>query len=184
MFRRAWPTLRGPWVSFVVCAGLLLVAGCRGQSTSGPSPDGVGSVGPGEQPAPANPGAPFAVHGPVVVDSVGVDAGAGEAGDGGAGDAGPNCASAGDPFTGVDSGIDGGSSCMGSLGAATFQSALCSCGSLQLSGALTTDGYNSTLGSPDGGIGGNVGANGAVTLSSTTSVGGNLWTPSSIAASG
>ena len=55
--------------------------------------------------------------------------------------------------------LGGDAGCAGNLAQATFQWALCSCGDLQVSGRLTTDGYSSAQGAPHGGLGGNVGSN-------------------------
>jgi hypothetical protein len=93
--------------------------------------------------------------------------------DSGASDAGPNCTGAGDPLTG----LDGGASCTGSLAASLFQYALCSCTSIQVSGQLNTDGYDSAKGPPGGGLGGNVGFDTSATWSNQASIGGNLWSP-------
>jgi hypothetical protein len=101
--------------------------------------------------------------------------------DGGAdADAGPNCAAAGDPTLGVDA---GGSSCTGALAQSTFTYGLCACTTLQASNSLTTDGFDSTKGAPDGGLGGNVGANTGVSWSTASSIGGNLWTPGNVTSS-
>ena len=143
-----------------LCAEALVISGCR-QEVSGGHPGG------GDR--------PVIVDGPSFVQSVTIDGGA----DAGAGDAGPNCTGAGDPQTGVD----GGASCTGAMAPSVFQYALCSCGTIQASGALTTDGFDSTLGGPDGGAGGSVGANGNVSLSKAIAVGGDLWTPGNITAS-
>ena len=92
---------------------------------------------------------------------------------------GPNCASAGDPALGVDLGY----SCSGALAAATFTHALCACGTIQDSNSLTTDGFDSTKGAPAGGLGGDVAANTSISWSTTSSIGGTLWTPGNVTSS-
>ena len=86
---------------------------------------------------------------------------------------------AGDPTLG----IDGGASCSGALAQATFTYGLCACTTIQESESLTTDGFDSTLGGPDGGLGANVGANTGVSWSGASSIGGLLWTPGNVTSS-
>jgi len=86
---------------------------------------------------------------------------------------GPNCTAAGDPTLGVDVGY----TCTGALAAATFTHALCACGTIQDSNSLTTDGFDSTKGGPNGGLGADVAANTGISWSTTSSIGGTLWTP-------
>jgi Stigma-specific protein, Stig1 len=84
-----------------------------------------------------------------------------------------HCTGGGDP---IDVGLDGGSSCTGNLAQVSFRWALCSCTNLDISAPLTTDGYDSTKGPPDGGLGGSVGCDLApVNWSQSVSVGGDLW---------
>ncbi len=175
-------TPRGRVLSFALGAALLLASGCNGNPAANKGGVDQGAPeAPAEAPGRAAGGAPGAV-GQFVVDSVTIDAGAGDAkaGDAAAADAGPNCTGGGDP----SSGVDGGSSCMGSLAQSTFQYALCSCTSITLGGQLTTDGYDSTKGSPDGGAGGSVGADNGVSWSNTAAIGGALWAPGNVQASG
>jgi RHS repeat-associated protein len=100
-------------------------------------------------------------------------------GDSGASDAGPNCTGAGDPPTG----LDGGASCTGSLAASLFQYALCSCTTLSASGQLTTDGFDSTKGGPNGGLGGQVGVDTSASWSNQASIGGNFVSPGGVQSS-
>ncbi len=93
-------------------------------------------------------------------------------------DSGASCSDAGPPTTG----LDGGSSCGATLAASTFQYAICSCGSLQSTGVLTTDGYDSTKGGPTGALGANVGFNASAAWSAAPSLGGNLFSPGGISA--
>jgi hypothetical protein len=92
---------------------------------------------------------------------------------------GPNCAAAGDPFTGSA----GGSSCTGSVAQATFQRAICACNSMQVSASLTTDGFDSTQGPPNGGPGANVGTNNGQIWSGSLRVGGDFVTPGNLTTS-
>lgn len=136
------------------------VVGCRGES----------STSRGETPSVEHAPADVATgHGggePFRVESVGVDAG----------DAGPNCSGSGDPTTG----LDGGSSCTGVLAQSTFTHAICSCGAITTSAQVVTDGFNSTLGGPDGGAGGSVGSDQSQTWSNTWRIGGDLATPGNL----
>jgi hypothetical protein len=76
----------------------------------------------------------------------------------------------------IDDGVDGGLGCTGNLAQVSFRWALCSCTNLDISAPLTTDGYDSTKGPPDGGLGGSVGCDLApVNWSQSVSVGGDLW---------
>ena len=137
--------------------GLLLASACRSSSST------IEPAGKIER-APEN--APITLNlGPATLDSFGADSGA-------------SCSDAGPPLTG----LDGGSSCGATLAASTFQYAICSCGSLQSTGVLTTDGYNSTQGGPTGGLGANVGFNASAAWSSAPSLGGNLFSPGGISA--
>jgi hypothetical protein len=73
----------------------------------------------------------------------------------------------------IDAGA--GAGCTGTLGQVDFTWALCSCTNFDISAPLTTDGYNSTLGPPDGGLGGNVGVDETTTnWSSRASIGGDF----------
>jgi len=137
--------------------GLLLASGCR-SSTSTSEPTGKVEHAPENAPVTLN-------HGPSTLDSFGVDSGA-------------SCSDAGPPSTG----LDGGASCGATLAASTFQYAICSCGSLQSTGVLTTDGYDSTKGGPTGALGANVGFNASAAWSSAPSLGGNLFSPGGISA--
>src|SRR5262249_26154186 len=85
-------------------------------------------------------------------------------------DAGPSCVGGGPP---IDAGA--GAGCTGTLGQVAFTWALCSCTNLDISAPLTTDGYDSTKGPPDGGLGGNIGVNQRTpNWSSRVSVGGDF----------
>ena len=120
----------------LVAAGLgfsLLETGCRSQS----SPEATGRL---TETLPAS-AAGMSTSG-FTAESATLDGGADA-------DAGPNCAAAGDPTLGVDAG----SSCTGALAQATFTYGLCACTTLQASNSLTTDGFDSTKGAPDGGLG-------------------------------
>src|SRR5580704_8461850 len=165
--RQVETKLRGFALLCALAGCVLVLSGCKGEAPPSGSTDRVEHA-PSEQP-PTNTDTITA--GAVFVQGVTLD--------GGAGDGGPNCTGAGDPTMGVDAGA----SCTGALGQATFQWAVCACNAIQLSGKLTTDGFNSALGGPDGGIGGNVGANGNVSWSSAGSIGGNLWTPDNVSES-
>jgi RHS repeat-associated protein len=148
----------------LVAAGLgffLLGTGCRSQSSPEATEKRV-------ETGPASTGA--APTSGFTAESATLDGGA---------DVGPNCAAAGDPTLGVDAG----SSCTGALAQATFTYGLCACTTLQASNSLTTDGFDSTKGAPDGGLGGNVGANAAVSWSTASSIGGTLWTPGNVTSS-
>jgi RHS repeat-associated protein len=104
-----------------------------------------------------------------------IDGGAKEGG--GAADAantGPNCSSSGDPF--IDAGMRDGGSCTGILAQSTFTRAVCSCGTLTTSAPFVTDGFNSTIGPPDGGLGGNVGSDSYEVWSNTVTIGGDFTT--------
>jgi hypothetical protein len=71
---------------------------------------------------------------------------------------------------------DAGATCTGNLAQVSFRFALCSCTNLDISAPLTTDGYDSTKGGPDGGLGGSVGCDLTLTnWSQSVSVGGDLW---------
>src|SRR5579872_6032105 len=72
---------------------------------------------------------------------------------------------------------DGGTTCPGVLAETTFRNALCSCGSIQASAHLATDGFDGTKGPPDGGLGGSIGSNKAQAWSAHVTVGGDLLTP-------
>ncbi len=73
-------------------------------------------------------------------------------------------------------GVDGGLGCTGNLAQVSFRWALCSCTDLDISAPLKTDGYDSTKGPPDGGLGGSVGCDLApINWSQSVSVGGDLW---------
>jgi hypothetical protein len=88
----------------------------------------------------------------------------------------PACPNGGPPLS-VDT--DAGSVCTGSLAQVTFRWALCSCNTLGENGVLQTDSFDSAAGPyADGGVGGGVGANGAMTLNGDIGVGGSLWTAS------
>jgi outer membrane protein assembly factor BamB len=94
-------------------------------------------------------------------------------------DGGASCASPGDPSTG----LDGGAACTGALAPSVFQYAVCTCGSLNTTGAFTTDAYDSTVGPPTGGLGGNVGVDTNVTWGASSTIGGNLFSPGGLSAS-
>ncbi len=136
--------------------GLLLASGCRSSTSTG-EPAGKVESAP-ETPVTLN-------LGPATLDSFGADSGA-------------SCSDAGPPLTG----LDGGASCGATLAASTFQYAICSCGSLQSTGVLTTDGYDSTKGGPTEALGANVGFNASAAWSSAPSLGGNLFSPGGISA--
>jgi hypothetical protein len=75
-----------------------------------------------------------------------------------------------------------GAGCAGTIASNTFTFALCSCSSINSSGSITTDGFNSLQGpypSPPppwpAGLGAGVGANGNVTDQSTLDVGGPMY---------
>lgn len=91
----------------------------------------------------------------------------------------PNCSAAGDPTVGVDLGFN----CTGALAAATFTHALCACDAIQDSNSLSTDGFDSSVGGPTGGLGGDVAANTSVSWSTTSNIGGTLWTPGNVSSS-
>ena len=69
---------------------------------------------------------------------------------------------------------------MGVLGQSTFTQAICSCTTVGASAALTTDGFNSTLGPPDGGLGGGVGSDQNENWTQHVTIGGNLQTPGNL----
>jgi hypothetical protein len=94
--------------------------------------------------------------------------------DAGTSEAGLDCGG-GTPWTGLDGGA-----CLGALGQSTFQQAICTCAGITASSGLTTDGYDSTKGAPDGGLGGNVASDQAQTWSSAVTIGGNLQTPANL----
>jgi hypothetical protein len=137
--------------------GLLLASGCR-SATSTSEPTGKVERAPENAPVTLN-------LTPSTLDSFGADSGA-------------SCSDAGPPTTG----LDGGASCGATLAASTFQYAICSCGSLQSTGVLTTDGYDSTKGGPTGALGANVGFNASAAWSSGPSLGGSLFSPGGISA--
>jgi hypothetical protein len=86
---------------------------------------------------------------------------------------GLHCTGGGPP---IEDGVDAGLGCTGNLAQVTFRWALCSCTDLDISAPLTTDGYDSTKGPPDGGLGGSVGCDLApINWSQSVSVGGDLW---------
>jgi hypothetical protein len=145
---------------------LLLASGCKSQSSPEEAEGGVATL-----PASAASGG-VGVSGGFRLETAMLDGGADA-------DAGLICGSAGDPTLGIDAG----SSCTGALAQATFTYGLCACGAIQASNAITTDGYDSTKGAPDGGLGGNVGANTGVSWSTASSIGGNLWTPGNVTSS-
>jgi hypothetical protein len=91
-------------------------------------------------------------------------------GDGGT-EGGANCAGGGTLVTGAD----GGSTTVNSLARSIFTNALCSCDSLAVSGKLKTDGFDSTVGPPDGGTGATVAINGLVNWTAATASSGDLW---------
>ncbi len=147
--------LRSVWVGLVslaLGAGALLASGCRSQTAAVETTAGAEHVADDASTGSASNTSiePWASR--VFVESVTLDGG--DAG-------GPNCAAAGDPTVGLDGGV----SCTGALAQATFTFGLCSCTGLQSSNHLTTDGFDSTKGAPDGGVGGSVGVNGDVTWS-------------------
>ena len=72
---------------------------------------------------------------------------------------------------------------MGALGQATFTHAVCSCTTLNTSAIFNTDGFNSTLGGPDGGPGGSVGSDQSQSWSNKFTVGGDLAIPGNISES-
>jgi RHS repeat-associated protein len=91
---------------------------------------------------------------------------------------GPSCADGGNPSTGLDGG-----SCTGSIAATTFQRAICTCDSFAASAHLATDGFDSTKGGPDGGLGGSIASDNNQLWSAHVTVGGDLLTPDSLQAS-
>ncbi len=147
----------GSRVFAVGCLGLLMASGCQ-RSTPTSEPTVRVEHAPETAPVTLN-------LGPSTLDSFGADSGA-------------SCSDAGPPVTG----LDGGASCGATLAASTFQYAICSCGSLQSTGVLTTDGYDSTKGGPTGALGANVGFNASAAWSSAPSLGGNLFSPGGISA--
>jgi len=120
--------------------------------------------------------------GDVVVQPIGAAGGAGvvpgdDAGDAGLGadatpqgDASPAFCSGHGPIP-----LPGTSACLGDL-ADVFRFAACACTSLQVSGKLTTDSFDSD---PDGGTGGagvaSIASNGEIATNATTNVSGSLW---------
>jgi len=91
-------------------------------------------------------------------------------------EAGPACVNLSDPFGEVD----GGAMCAGGVIAATFARAVCSCTTVSASAVFSTDGFDSTVGGPNGGPGGDVASDGNETWSSHVTVGGNLITPGNL----
>jgi hypothetical protein len=88
----------------------------------------------------------------------------------------PSCPNGGPPLTIA---TDAGSVCTGNLAQVTFRWALCSCSTIGENGVLDTDSFDSAVGPyVDGGLGGGVGANDAMTLNGAVGVGGSLWTAS------
>jgi hypothetical protein len=84
------------------------------------------------------------------------------------------CAGGGPPI--VVQAPGGSGVCAGNLAQTTFTWALCSCKDVQTSQVFQTDAYDSTKGPyMPGGVGGGVGLNGDWKSSSTTDVGGTLW---------
>lgn len=92
---------------------------------------------------------------------------------------GPNCTGAGDPTLGISSSFG----CSGALAAATFTRAICSCGTIQGSGSLTTDGFDSSVGTPNAGLGADVAANSNISWATASNIGGNVWTPVNLTSS-
>jgi hypothetical protein len=85
-----------------------------------------------------------------------------------------NCPAGGAPI--IANPEAGAAGCVGNMAQVDFRWALCSCTNLDISAPLTTDGYNSTKGPPNGGLGGNIGCDDAITnWSSHVTVGGDLW---------
>ena len=85
------------------------------------------------------------------------------------------CAGGGPPI-GVP--IGGATSCTGNLAQTTFTWALCSCTNVKISQTFLSDAYDSTQGpyaAPPHGLGGGVGLNGSLQISSTTDIYGTLW---------
>ena len=97
----------------------------------------------------------------------------------GTADAGPSCNGGGDPTTGVDGGT-----CTGFLGQSMFKNAVCSCDTIDISGTLTVDAFDSTRGAPAGGAGGSVASNGCESWSGKALISGNLVSKGPIRSSG
>jgi RHS repeat-associated protein len=150
--------------------GLLMASGCRSSTPTLESGETVERTQTEDAlAAPADTAPPiFAPSGSFLLDTVIVDAAAS--------DGGPNCSASGDPTTGMDAGP----TCTGALAASVFQNALCSCTTLAASGQLTTDGYDSTKGSPNGGLGGNIGVDTSASWSNQTSIGGAFLSPGGV----
>jgi RHS repeat-associated protein len=136
---------------------LLFAIGCKGGSSD------RSSTSADSAPVPATAAAGGGFH----VDSLLVDGG---------GDAGPNCSGSGAPSPGVD----GGATCTGTLAESTFTRAVCSCDSISTTAMFATDGFNSTLGPPHGGLGGNVASNLGEVWSSSVKIGGDFTTPGTL----
>jgi RHS repeat-associated protein len=100
-------------------------------------------------------------------------------GDGGT-EGGANCAGGGTLVTGTD----GGSTTVNNLARSIFTNALCSCDSLAVSGKLKTDGFDSTVGPPDGGVGATVAIDGLVNWTAATTIGGDLWAGEGLSSKG
>jgi RHS repeat-associated protein len=158
--------LRAPLTGISIAIAVFS-AGCRSSPSAGGADDAVQRA-PTSQ-LDAGPAAVGTSTGGFQVESAGVAAG----------DAGPNCTGSGDPSTSVD----GGATCTGILAQSTFTHAVCSCGTLTASSPFVTDGFNSNLGPPDGGGGGNVGTDSFQVWSNGVTIGGDLATPGNLNAS-
>src|SRR5260370_19645032 len=132
---------------FLFVVSLALLAGCRNAS---------------REPAPGNRAR--SITGELVARSL-----AELTTDSGANDAGPNCSQVGDPSTG----LDWGASCTGTFASLTFRRAICACNSLQIAAHLATDGFDSTQGPPNGGLGSRVASDGDPTCAAHVTVPGD-----------
>jgi hypothetical protein len=91
------------------------------------------------------------------------------------------CANGGPP---IQVPVPGQSACAGNLAQTTFTWALCSCQDVMLSSEFSTDAFDSTKGPyMSGGLGGGVGIDGKLQISSLVDVGGTLWTHGNLSTS-
>src|SRR5580700_9156121 len=147
-----------------VLAAAFLVAGCHRDAPSGAD---VASTH-------ADAAAPE-----LTLDDNGIRVQSSPQGDGGT-EGGANCAGGGTLVTGTD----GGPTTVNNLARSVFTNALCSCDSLAVSGKLKTDGFDSTVGPPDGGTGATVAVDGLVNWTAATTIGGDLWAGEGLSSKG
>jgi RHS repeat-associated protein len=146
-------------LAFAAAATLLLLTSCKGSRSSQ-----AGSERASEHPA-ASVSLDLAVgtQPEQQPHTYGADSGA------------KSCVDGGDASTGLDGG-----SCTGGIAATTFQRAICTCNSFAASAHLATDGFDSTKGGPDGGLGGSIASDNNQVWSAHVTVGGDLVTPDSL----